>query len=114
MIDKEFEKNARNALNTQIESLDSETLLRLKKAREAALLKQNKPHSLAKWLTGAGAGLALAGILGFFIIPSLMQSNSLSPLDDLEILTAVTELELYTQMDFYQWLDDSALSEDML
>lgn len=109
-----FEKELKTALNKQVDSLDSQTLHRLRNAREFALSKQKKSTFSLKWLGGAGAGLALASVLTFMIIPTLMHSNALSPLDDLEMLTADADLDLVTQMDFYQWIDESSLSESTL
>jgi len=113
-----FEEKSKAAFKQQQESLDSQTLQRLRSARENALSKQEKSSWLTsinlKWLTGAGAGLALASLLTFMIAPGLMSSNNLSPLDDLEMLSAEADLDLVTDMDFYQWLDESALSENTL
>ena len=43
-----------------------------------------------------------------------MQTNALSPLDDIEILTADADLDLVTQLEFYQWIEASSLSESTL
>lgn len=110
----EFEKQARTAFDKQVASLDSQTLHQLRSAREVALSKQKQSIFSVKWLTGAGAGLALAGVLGFMIVPNLMQTNALSPLDDIEILTADADLDLVTQLEFYQWIEASSLSESTL
>jgi len=116
-IKNNFEKNARLAYEQQSETLDSQTLHRLRLAREIALTKQTRaswlPSLNLKWLTGAGASLALASVLTFMIVPNIT-TNKLSPLDDLEILTAEADLDLVTHMDFYQWIDESALSESTL
>lgn len=105
--DNNIRENAKKAFDQQVGSLDSQTLRRLREARESALSQRNKNIWLSKkWLTGAGAGLALASILTFIIVPQLTASK-LSPLEDLEMLSAETDLDLYTQLDFYQWLDES-------
>ena len=86
-------------------------------ARETALSKQTQSTLLSlklKWLTGAGAGLALAGVLTFMVAPSLMSNNSFLPFDDLELITAEGEMDLVTQLEFYQWIDDSANSQRIL
>ena len=129
-----FEKQANTAYKLQVDSLSNATLHRLKKGRETALSykketiqkqSRQKKHQqintsifslLAnnKWLTGAGASLAFASVLTFMIIPNLMHSNTLSPLDDIEMLSAETDLDLVTDLEFYQWLDDSAISQNTL
>ncbi len=101
-------KNAKKALDRQADSLDNQALQRLRVARVNALAQRPKNSFKAnKWLTGAGAGLALGSVLTFMLVPNLMSSNKMSPFDDLEILTAETELDLYTQLEFYEWLGDS-------
>lgn len=105
--DKQFVKNAKTALNQQLDSLDRQTLSQIRQATEAALRAQDKPTWLSiKWVTGAGAGLALAAVITLMIVPQLT-SGKLSPLDDLDLLSAEADMDLYTQLDFYQWLDES-------
>ncbi len=107
-----IERNAKTAFKQQTESIDSETLHRLRVVRETALSKQSRPSWLPslnlKWLTGAGAGLALASILTFMVMPNLISSPSL---DEFEMLTAEGDMDLVEQLEFYQWLDESSLSE---
>jgi len=115
-IDNELGQKAKIAFKQQTQSLDSDTLHRLRLARETALsnkAQSSRPLLSLKWLTGAGAGLALAGVLTFVIAPSLMSSsNDFLPLDELELMTTVEgDMDLVTQLDFYQWIDESSLSE---
>lgn len=110
-----FENQLIAALNEQADTLPNQTRLHLRSAREIALTKQAKRRGFpVKWLGGAAAGVALASLMSFVITPKLMPSDSISPLDDLEILTADADLELLTQMDFYQWIDESDLSKTAL
>lgn len=114
-----FEQQANNAYKQQVDSLGSETLHRLRKARETALSHKKGFHMFSlltnnKWLTGAGASVVFASVLTFMIVPNLMHSNTLSPLDDIEMLSAEADLDLVTEMEFYQWLDDSAISQNTL
>lgn len=110
----DFEKKAKKAFKQQVESLDSQTLHHLREAREVALKQKASSWLSIKWLSGAGAGIALASLLTFLVIPNMNPSNSLSPLEDFEMLSAEADLDLVIQMDFYQWLDVSALSENTL
>ena len=114
-LDSDFKTNAKIAYKQQTESLDSKTLHRLRLVRETALsnkAQSSRPLLGLKWLTGAGAGLALAGVLTFMIAPSLMSSsNDFFPLDELELMTLEGDMDLVTQLDFYQWIDESLLSE---
>lgn len=112
---KDFENKAKQALDQKANTLNDQVLQRLQNARNTALSqKPNKtslPQLNLKWITGAGAGLALAGLLSFMIIPGLIsdkkQANTVAIFEDFEMLNDESELDLYTQLDFYQWLDES-------
>ncbi len=112
--DNPLKKQVKAALNHQAESLDTQTLQKLRDAREKAL--NHRKHKETKtsahsWFWGAGAGLVMAGILAFFLVSGIFQQQSLSPLDDLDVLTADAELDVILQSDFYQWLDETGLNE---
>ncbi|WP_299875785.1 hypothetical protein [uncultured Cocleimonas sp.] len=103
----DISQHAKQAFDQQVESLNSDTAQRLREARNIALSQTEKSVWLSKkWLTGAGAGLAIASVLAFMIVPQLTASK-LSPLEDLDMLSADVDMDLYTQLDFYQWLDES-------
>jgi len=108
-----LEQKARQAYHQQIASLDSKTLQQLRKARELALAEQSKSwwqHRRIKWLTGTGAGLALATVMTFFVVPNLITQEPITPLEDIELLSAETDLDLITDFEFYEWLDESKLN----
>ena len=111
MKNTEFNKHLTSALDEQVNALNSQTIHQLRNAREIALSKQKKGSFSFKWVGGAAAGIAMASVLTFIITPKLMPTNTISPLEDLEILTAEADLDLVTQLDFYQWIDESALSD---
>ncbi len=114
-----FEEKISNTLDQQVDSLDNSIVQRLQEARQTALLQQKKspgsPRLNLTWITAAGAGLALASVLSFMVIPHLIADftnnieadPSLVLMDDFEVLSDDSDLDLYTQLDFYQWLDDS-------
>ncbi len=114
-----FEEKISNTLDQQVDSLDDSIVQRLQEARQTALLQQKKspgsPRLNLTWITAAGTGLALASVLGFMVIPHLIADftnnieadPSLVLMDDFEVLSDDSDLDLYTQLDFYQWLDDS-------
>ncbi len=119
MNNKKFKNKAKGAFEKQVDSLNMQTQQRLKMARKAALTQETNNTSFfnnldLKWITGAG--LALASILGFLIVPSLMTENNgvsnnelsnIAFIEDIELLSQESVLELYTQLAFYEWLDES-------
>lgn len=109
-----LEKQFSNALDWQSESLDANTLRQLRLARNRALNQQqsnitHKPNRL--W----GPGFAMAAILAIILVSGylsgMFQEQNLSPLDDLDVLTAEAEPEDILQNDFYLWLADTGLGE---
>lgn len=112
MNDKKLTDIAKTALDQKTEALSSDTQHRLRLAREQALkqaVKESWTHWLSwRWLSGVGAGVALASVIAFMIVPNVQTTpNSLSPLDDLDLLTAEVDMDLVDDLEFYQWLDES-------
>jgi len=110
MNEEQINKATKLALDQQAEALNSDTLHQLRQARETALQQSNKrawqKMLSIEWISAAGAGIAIAGVLTFILVPHL-NTNSLSPLDDLELLTAEVDMDLVDELEFYQWLDES-------
>ncbi|MGD9841959.1 MAG: hypothetical protein AB7F79_02375 [Steroidobacteraceae bacterium] len=118
--DKALEQRSRALFNEQVANLDGHTRSRLNQARQAALAaargdsrEEGKLASM-RWLvpTGSVAVLALVGMVSWQLLrpvdvatTSEPQLVAVSTVDDLEIMTANTELELLQNMDFYVWLD---------
>ncbi len=110
-----FKGKIRQALDQEADTLDESVLRRLQEARQTALLQKKShfylPPSSLKWITATTAGMALAGFLGFVvtlqIMPTKDLNSTLALFDDFEVLNDESELDLYIQLDFYQWLDES-------
>jgi hypothetical protein len=98
-----------------VAGLDSATCSRLAQARHLALAAAAEPRSrwrratrpAGDWLVPAGA---FASVLATAIALTLMVTEpgdgSAPEMDDVELLTAGEELELYENLEFYQWLQD--------
>ncbi len=116
-IDAQLIEGIRHRLDEEVDSLDSATLLRLAQARRLALAAGPRPRwrrtirlstgPAGDWLVPAGA---LASILATAVALTLMVAEpgngSARELDDVELLTAGEELELYENLEFYLWLQD--------
>ncbi len=99
----------KGALDEGCERLDANTLARLKVGRLRALelaaarkpLFYQRPH----WLTAGG--LATTALLVVMVTGWLVASRQNRPaqqLEDLEIMAAQEQLDLYADLDFYRWL----------
>lgn len=117
--DASWVERIRRRLDEDVAQLDSATLSRLRRAREQALSAAAtggktwwRPgflsgRSAGDWLVPAGA---FASIVATAIALSLMvtdpENDLARELEDLDLLTAGEELELYENLEFYQWLED--------
>jgi hypothetical protein len=118
-IDAQLIEAIRHRLDEQADGLDSATLLRLAQARRLALAAAVEPRRrwrrmmrpsrrpVGDWLVPAGA---FASVLATAVALTLMVAEpgneSARVMDDVELLTAGEELELYENLEFYQWLQD--------
>lgn len=118
--DQALLQQVKNVLNASIETLDDATRSRLRAARALALNaapqhgQAQSPSALhptrRAWLWPAG-GMALAcatlltWMLGFHAMETHVPDLGL---EQLELLSSANSLELYTDLDFYQWLAGDA------
>ena len=124
-----IEQRSRELFDQQVANLDAGTRSRLNQARQAALdAARGKAGANAtvwgsRWLlpVGSVAALALVAVTAVQLMrpdasqPPLELANTAgntlasnavaSNVDDVEILTADTDLELLQNMDFYAWVE---------
>jgi hypothetical protein len=114
----EWSKSVKSALDEGVSALDEEVCKRLQQARREAVLvamdRQANHSRVTRWLVPAGgfAVLTLAAVLSFLIgigpgdklFP--VDQSSMASSDDLPLLTSPESLELYEELDFYQWLEE--------
>ena len=107
--EKVFLEKAKAVLDESEEDLDANILSRLRQARNRALHgeEREKPR-LRTWFpfpVAAGMATALAAMLVAVVYiarpPSLEPHKSVG---DLEILASTDHLDLYANLDFYDWL----------
>lgn len=104
-------------LEESAQSLDAVTVMRLNRARQAALAQNRRPwHGWAIGSSLAGATLALALALGLghrtqAPAPS-MTDGSEQVVGDAVVLSGDDSLDLYENLDFYVWLSDEQHGND--
>ena len=102
--DSEKSKSIDSLLDASSESLDAATLSKLRQARQRALAPVKKPG--ATWWLPAGAATAASVVaITTFWIGVMAPQARVHGLEDLEILVAADNTELYEQLDFYDWLE---------
>lgn len=97
-------------LDSGLDNLEPAVAERLAAARAGALAARSRP----RWRS-ASVGLALAASLVLAALALLRLPASAPPapaLDDFEVLAAEDQLELYEDLEFYQWLRSQPLGEE--
>jgi hypothetical protein len=104
--DEAIVARVRRALDERANALDPETRVRLRAARLRALdaLEERRAFGARAALAAAAAGLAGIGLFAAWWLrePPL----ALEGLEDVEILAAAEDWELYDDLDFYRWLEE--------
>ncbi len=102
----EFVRRVRRQLDHSLQRLDPDTRRQLAERRRQALAQAAAPRP---WLKPA---LSLALTTGLLILGLVLlwpdpraSLPALPPLDDLELLSSKDELELFEELEFYQWLE---------
>jgi len=101
--DKDFLDQITNTLDRSVQELDGDTLNRIQQLRLTATERAGRHHLQAGWLITGGA---LASVLIAVLVSLQTGSKAVneSMLEDLALLSTDTSLELYRDLDFYDWL----------
>ena len=108
----EFTENVKQALDDQAEQLDSMTLRRLSQARIQAVESVERRHK-HYWKPVTAFAFSLLLVLAVVLWPQQQGLNEFtSTVEDLDLLVADDSLQLYEELEFYQWLlvDETAAS----
>ena len=108
---KEITDHITRELDTAVDELDELTLVRLRAVRKQALADASQHKSAwgeHRWLYPA-AGLAALCLLVVLVGwpwwgPETTQDTLLAA-QDMDIMMAQDDLELYSNLEFYRWLD---------
>ena len=109
-LDKITLNKINQALDSGAENLDADVSRRLRMARHEAVeqlaQREQKKPSWHLWQPIAG-GMALATVAAISIGINLSSHAVVEPdvFEDLTLLSASDEFELYEDMDFYYWLE---------
>ena len=114
MSEEEFQAEVRKTLDLTTETLDQETLRRLRTARFEALELVGAGRAswfgLHRWLTAGGLTTVLAlGISLWVVAPR--QNLPVRQADEVEILTSQDQLDLYKDLEFYRWLEEDTSAD---
>ncbi len=93
----------KSALDASSATLDAATCTRLRAARVQALQSTQARRPWLLWPVG-GVALAAAALLSWALWLHEPAVHTPVALEQLELLSSTDNLELYTDLDFYQWL----------
>lgn len=100
--DDELLKKVRTELDRSVENIDAATASRITQARHAAL-EAGRSGSRNVWVPAAAAVAASAAIVAVIVTRAPEETPPM--LDDLELIAAPDDPELYRDLEFYAWLD---------
>jgi hypothetical protein len=101
--DQEFLQQVRQTLEQGQEELDGDTRNRLCQARVAATAARERRHAHRGWILAGGAVASVVIALLVSLQMTQRPSNE-SMLEDLALLSNPADLEIYRDVDFYDWL----------
>lgn len=118
-MNKETQQNelvdlTRKVLDSSIEDMDHETLVRLREARnKAVLVSKTGPSTNRNWWMPLGGFAVTAALVALSLSLWVVKPDSpmLEHFEDIAVLSDKEDLDLYDDLEFYQWLDDEKQSQ---
>ncbi|MET0073517.1 MAG: hypothetical protein ABW130_04605 [Candidatus Thiodiazotropha lotti] len=117
--DEEFLSEVKQQLQQSSDALDELTLAKLGAARRRAVEVGSRPavYRFGDVLSLGRGGMTILILAGLLLIASAVllkttntpveqQMQSITLLEDMELLGAAQELEFYQELDFYLWVTD--------
>ena len=112
--DDKLNSNIRQSLDESVDNLDANTLSQIRQIRAQAVDKviDNSEKSHINWLPVMTGALATACVMVFAVMILLKSPTPMQilPVDDIELISSSENLELFEDLEFYEWLDEYELS----
>jgi len=105
----ELNANIRQALDESVDALDASTLSKIRQIRAQAIEKAEVRS--VHWQGYLLGGLATACVMVLAVVLLLNSPTSMQsvPVDDLELISSSDNLELFEDLEFYEWLEEDGL-----
>lgn len=100
-----FLQRVKSALDEHEAHLDANTLRDLRLARQQALESLHKPRRLWQPVALAAAAATVAVVVVSLHVLQPTTPSTAPGIDDMALLSAGDEFDLYENLDFYQWLE---------
>lgn len=104
-VDDKLEKNIRVELDRAADDIDAATLSRIRQIRARAI--ERTDAGVTNWFGVVSGALATTCVMLFAVMIMLNNEPVVTPLpaEDLEMISSLDELDLYQDLEFYQWLE---------
>ncbi len=108
--EQSFLNNIRQALDNRTDQLDADISRQLRLARSRALESYQEKHSYWKPAGGFALATMLLAAIGVWQFggqeSGIERGNAMAQaMEDLELIATSDSLQLYEDLEFYQWLD---------
>jgi hypothetical protein len=107
----ELNKNIKQSLDDSVDALDANTLSRIRQVRAQAVDRSEARH--VNWSRFFVGGFATACVMVLAVVLLLNSPTSIHPIpvpvDDMELISSSDNLELFEDLEFYEWLEEDAL-----
>ncbi len=115
--ENKLETNIRQSLDESVDTLDANTLSKIRQIRAQAIeMAREKANSRHKnWLLNKQGifvgGLATACVMVFAVMVLLKSPTPMQavPVDDIELISSSDDLELFEDLEFYEWLEEDGM-----
>ncbi len=105
--------NIRQSLDESVDALDASTLAKIRQVRTQAM--ERAAARDVNWFANRQGlvvgGLATACVMVLAVVLLLNSPTSIQPVpvDDMELISASDNLELFEDLEFYEWLEQNDL-----
>jgi len=107
--DQSFVHNIKQTLDSSVDQLDVDISRRLRLARAKAVESHSAKHSYWRPVGGFALAATLVAAIGVWQFAGHAPSPGVAAvpqaMDDFEMIAAADSLQLYENLEFYQWLE---------
>ncbi len=109
-LDLKESENIRQSLDYSVDALDANTLSKIRQIRAQAIEKASVPRR-NQWRGVLVGSLATACVIVLAVMMLFNTPTSIEPLpvDDLELISSSDNLELFEDLEFYEWLEEDGI-----
>jgi len=106
--DQKLIQHVREVLDESVANIDAATLSRIRQARARALAQ--RPTRSTDWFGLLSGAVATACVMVFAVIIILQSpATPTTAAEDIDLISSSDNLELFEELEFYEWLEDYEL-----